>query len=461
GPDYPVWMRVSGDDFVKGSNRYHDKAEILPLLVAKGLDAVSVTGGWHETKVPQLTTEVPAGVFSYLAWNIKKNVNVPVFVANRINDPFVAEDILRDGFADCIAIGRTLIADPYFPQKVKEERFDDIVKCVGCNQGCMDMVFLVKPIGCIRNPRAGHESKWVLQPAAESKKILVVGGGPAGCEAAAVAAERGHKVLLLEKENTIGGQSVLASIPPGRQSMIEIKRHYEYRLKSLGVEVRLNTLYSEDIIGEFQPDEVIVATGVVPKIPPIKGINNPIVSQPMEVLLNQVPLGRKVAVIGGSATGIEVAIYAAMKGAMTPEAAHFLSFYGGLDPAEAMTMTFSGPREVHILDMLPRLGGSVGKTTRWTFLDTMEKLNINEYTSVKISEIGDDYLEYEDQEGQVGRITDLTNVILAAGVGPNKVIYEQIKASGLVQKVYNIGDSKEPATMKEAIEAGFKTGMKI
>jgi 2,4-dienoyl-CoA reductase (NADPH2) len=461
GPDYTMWMRMAGDDFVEGSLTYHDKPEIAVKLVEKGLDALSITGGWHETKVPQLTTEVPPGVFAYLSWNIKKNVNVPVFVANRINDPFVAEDILRDGFADCVCIGRTLIVDPYFPQKVKEERFDDIMKCVGCNQGCMDNLFLFKPIECIRNPRVGREGKWVLQPAAEPKKVLVVGGGPAGCEAAAVAAERGHNVLLIEKDNAIGGQTILASIPPGRHSMEDIRRSYEHRLKNLGVEVRLDTPYSENVIAEFQPDEVVVAVGVVPKIPPIKGIDNPIVCQASDVLLNMVPLGRKVAVIGGSATGIEVAIYIAQKGAMTPEAAHFLSFYGGLDPAEAMKMTFLGPREVHILDMLRRLGGSVGKSTRWTFLDSMEKLDIKEHISVKITEIGDDSIEFEDQDGNVDRISDLSNIILAAGVAPNKAIFEEIKASGLVKKVHNIGDSKEVGTMKEAVEAGFKTGMKI
>ncbi len=461
GPDYPVWMRMSGDDFVKGSNRFRDKTAIAPLLVQKGLDALSVTGGWHETKVPQLTAEVPPGVFAYLAANIKRAVNVPVFAANRINDPFIAEDIIRNGFADCVAIGRTLIADPYFPQKVKDGQFDDIVKCVGCNQGCFDRVFQMKPIGCIRNPRAGKEASLIITPAVTPKKILVVGGGPAGCEAAMIAAQRGHKVLLVEKIDQLGGQSVLAAAPPGRQAILEIQRYYTYKLKKLDVEVRLNTPYHDDIAKEFKPDAAIVAAGASPKIPRIPGVDKALVCTAADALWDEVPLGRNVVIIGGSGTGVETALYIAEKGALSPEAAHFLAFHEGLDPGEAMTMTFRGPREVTILEMLAKLGESVAKSTKWTLFEAMDKLGIKTYTQVAVQEIADDYVRFQNADGKMDIIPNVTNVVIAAGMAANKDVFDQIKASNLIPTVLNVGDSKKPRTMEEAIEEGFKAALKI
>ena len=461
GPAFPVWMRLSGDDFVKGSNRFRDKAAIAPLLVQKGLDAISITGGWHETKVPQITTEVPPGVFAFLSANIKKAVNVPVFVANRINDPLIAEDILRNGYADCIAIGRTLISDPFFPQKVKEGRFDDIVKCIGCNQGCFDNVFSMKVACCIRNPRAGKEATLLVNPAGTKKKVLIVGGGPAGCEAAKIAAERGHSVLLLEKRDKLGGQVLLAASPPGRGALLEIPQYYERQLKKLGVEVRYNTPYADDITRDFKPDVAIIATGAVPKMPSIPGINKPLVCTTPDALWDEVPLGRNVVILGGSGTGVETAITIAQKGALGLDAAHFLAFHEGLDPGEAMMMTFRGPREVTILEMLPKLGRSIGRSSRWTFFKAMEKLGIKTYTQVAVQEIADDYVRFQHADGKMDMIPNVTNVVIAAGVSANKEVYDHMKADNLVQTVINIGDSKKPRTMEEAIAEGFKAGLKI
>ncbi|OLS15146.1 MAG: NADH:flavin oxidoreductase [Promethearchaeota archaeon CR_4] len=461
GSDFPVWMRLSGDDFVKGSNRFRDKAAIAPLLVQKGLDAISITGGWHETKVPQITTEVPPGVFAFLSANIKKAVNVPVFVANRINDPLIAEDILRNGYADCIAIGRTLISDPFFPQKVKEGRLDDIVKCIGCNQGCFDNVFEIKPVCCIRNPRAGKEATLLVKPTEAKKKVLVVGGGPAGCEAAKVAAERGHIVLLLEKRDKLGGQVLLAASPPGREGFLEIPHYYERQLKKLGVEVRYNAPFHDDVVNAFKPDVAIIATGSIPKMPSIPGIDKPLVCTAPDALWDEVPLGRNVVILGGSGTGVEAAITIAQKGALGLDAAHFLAFYEGLDPGEAMTMTFRGPREVTILEMLPRLGVSIGRSTRWTFLKALEKLGIKSYTQVTIQEIADDYVRFQNADSKTEIIPNVTNVVVAAGVSADKEVYDHIKTKNLVQTVINIGDSKKPRTMEEAISEGFRAALKI
>jgi 2,4-dienoyl-CoA reductase (NADPH2) len=335
------------------------------------------------------------------------------------------------------------------------------VKCVGCNQGCFDRVFEMKPICCIRNPRAGKEAKLLVKPAEIKKKVLVVGGGPAGCEAAKIAAERGHSVLLLENHEQLGGQVLLAAAPPGREAFLEIPRYYERQLKKLGVEVRYNAPYSDDVVKEYKPDVAIVATGAIPKIPRIPGVDKPLVCTAPDALWDEVPLGRNVVIIGGSGTGLETALAIAQKGALGLEAAHFLAFHEGLDPGEAMTMTFRGPREVTILEMLPKLGESAGKSTKWTLLEAMDKVGIKNYTQVVVQEIADDYVRFQHADGRMDMIPNVTNVVIAAGVAANKEVYDQIQKGGLIPTVINIGDSKKPRTMEEAIEEGFKAGLKI
>ena len=192
GTDYAVTMRIGGNDFVPGGNTNQEMSEYAKMFVAKGIDAVNVTGGWHETKVPQLPMAVPPGAYTYLALGIKKKIYVPVFSANRIFDPGQAEKILREGWADAVCIGRGQIADPEWANKAQEARADEIRPCVGCMQGCMDRLFSMKPVECLSNPCTGWEGERKITAAKEKKRVLVVGGGPAGCEAAITAKLRGH-----------------------------------------------------------------------------------------------------------------------------------------------------------------------------------------------------------------------------------------------------------------------------
>ncbi|MHA1284270.1 MAG: oxidoreductase [Promethearchaeota archaeon] len=459
GKDYPVGFRVSGDDFIEGSNTYKEYAIIVKEYEKAGLDFINVTGGWHETRVPQLTMDVPEGCYSYLAQNIKDQVNIPVFSSNRINDPIIAEEILQAGKADAVCIGRGLIADPYLPIKTQKGDLHDIMYCVACNQGCFDYVFLMKPISCLRNARAANEAKTELKPIDSPKKVMVIGAGPGGLEAARVAALRGHEVHLFEKDDKIGGLLNVIWIPPGRHEFKRMIDNYNYWLQKLNINIHLNTEVTIDTIKEFNPDVVLLATGATPIKPPIPGMDKPHVYHANDVLSGNAPIGDNNVIIGGGATGVELAIYLAKYGKLPCDAFEFLTFYNALDVDTALKMLYKGRKKVTIMEMLPKLGGNLGKTTRWVLIEKCQKLGVNILTSVKVTEIGDDYVNYKDSKDNDLTIENVDAVYYATGVKANDKLFKEIKA--LKIPVEKIGDCRKPATAKEAVQRGYTIANKI
>ncbi|MBD3349959.1 MAG: NAD(P)-binding protein [Candidatus Lokiarchaeota archaeon] len=461
GEDFIVGMRVSGDDFIPDSNTYRENAEIAKRYADAGIDYINVTGGWHETRIPQITSQVPQGGYAYLAENIKKLVpKTPVFSGNRINDPVMAERIIRDFKADAVAMGRALIADPYLPEKTKNNKLWDIRKCVACNQGCFDHIFKMQPVECMRNYRVSREGRIDISEKVENpKKILIVGAGPAGLEAARVATILGHEVTVVEKKDKIGGQLNVAFVPHGRESMKEILIYYENQIKHHNIDVRLNTEATVDYINDFGADEVIFATGVKFSIPPIDGIdgnNGSDVVFADIALAGDHPVGKNVVVVGGAATGVETAIWAAKLGAFTSEQAHFLAFYDALPRKEIFQSWFRGPRNVTILELLPRIGTSIGKSTRWVMLDELDSLGINVLTNVKIQKFDKDKVVFE-QNGETKEMKGIDTFILATGVKRNRDLYNKVKKIKPKFNIHRIGDCKKPRTIVEAIHDGFKT----
>ncbi len=258
GPDFPVTIRMAGNDFVPGSNTDSEMPAIAKAYEEAGIDAINVTGGWHEAKLPQMTPNLPRGAFAYLAKNIRDAVSIPIIASNRITTPNDAEEILCDGFADMVNLGRPLIADPYWPQKAQEGIADEIRHCIACLQGCMDSIMTGQPLFCVANPFAGLEGERKIEKAASSKKVMIIGAGLAGLEAAITATIAGHDVEIFEKDKKIGGQMWVAAAPPHKQEMFEFLSYYRAMLGRYDIKLNLGTEVDVDLIQETNPEYIII-----------------------------------------------------------------------------------------------------------------------------------------------------------------------------------------------------------
>ncbi len=464
GSNIAVLMRYSGSDLVDGSNTHVDKAKIAPYLAAAGLDAINVTGGWHEAKVPMITMNVPPGVFAYFSRLIKRSVNIPVFASNRINDPFIAERILQVRDADAVCVGRGLIADPEFPRKAREGRIREIRKCIGCNQGCFDAVFNKDIVRCLRNPQASMEGKYDLSKVANPLRVVIVGAGIAGLECARVAAIRGHKVSVYEKKDMIGGQAWYAGTPPGREEIVGMIQWYEDELARLGVPVHLGQEMQVDSIIALKPETVILATGAKASKPPIKGIDLPIVHYAWEFLdpTKRIYPGETCVVIGGGATGVETALALAEFGALQPEVAGFLNYFGVLNAEEAWKATRT-QRNVLIIELLDKLGQNFGKSTRWVMLQDVQKHDIKAILNAKVMEIANQ----ADGKASIsfivgekpGKIKDIDSIFVATSIHSENPLEKGLKEAGVKVKI--IGDAKKTEDLMQAIHTGFKAAVKI
>jgi 2,4-dienoyl-CoA reductase (NADPH2) len=463
GDDYIVGMRMAGEDFMgPESVTYDEKPPIAKAYEEAGIDYINVTGGWHEAKVPQLITNVPEGCYTYLAENIKNAVSVPVFASNRLQDPELAEKTLQADQADAICVGRGLIADPDLPNKIKNGNIHDIMRCVSCNQGCFDSVFYLKTITCLRNARAADERKTQLNPLKEKKKIMIVGAGPAGLEAARVGAIRGHDVHLFEKDADIGGYLNIISIPPGREEFKKIIEDYNYWIRKYQIPLTLNKNITIDEVKDFDPDVVLVCTGASPIKPPIKGIEGDNVYSAHDALAGRVPIGKNCVVIGGGATGIELALHLAEYGALSPKAFKFLTFYRqyhGLTVDDALEMLYRGNKKVTVLEMLPKAGQSLGKSTKWALLDKCDMLGVDILTNVNVTEIEDNAVQYKDANGNLHGLDNIDAVYYATGVSPNDELYDKIKELGI--DCHKIGDARKPETIVEAVARAYKIANRI
>ncbi len=457
GPEFPVTMRMSGNDFMPGSNTNVEAVEVCRALVPAGLDAINVTGGWHETRVPQLPMLVPRGAFSYLAAAIRDKVEVPVFASNRIVEPEQAEQILRDGMADMVCVGRAQIADPEWTNKVKAGRLDEIRPCVGCMQGCMDRLFSGKPVQCLSNAQAGFEAEREIKPAGSRKKVLVIGAGPGGLEAAIVAAKRGHNVTLVEKDEDIGGQLALTAAPPGREEFAALLRYYRVELERQKINLKLKTPATLDMIKDDMPDEIILATGSEPLVPELPGVDRPEVATAWQVLTDEANLGKKVVVVGGGAVGVETAIFIAAKGTISGDTLKFLFLYDAEGMDTLQRLCTRGTHQVTILEMLPKIGRDIGQGSRWVLLSQLRSLGVNTITNATLKEIRAGEVVYvKDDEDHV---EPADSVVLAVGAKPVTALAEKLKAAGV--EFHSVGDCSSPRKIMDAIHEGFLAAAKI
>jgi len=458
GPDIALGVRVAGNDFMKGGHTNKESAQFSAAAEAAGIDAVNVTGGWHETRIPQLTTNVPPGAFVYLSRGIKNAVQVPVFASNRLGDPYVAERALRTGSCDMICWGRPLITDPELPNKVRKDRFDEIIPCIACNQGCFDSIFGGVPVTCILNPRAGNETRYAVRAADPIKTILVAGGGPAGMEFAVTAAERGHRVTLYEQGTRLGGQVNLAKTPPGKKDFQRMIDSMAGRMARHGVEVHLNAPLTREVIRAEKPDALVVATGARPIRIDVPGIDKPHVVDAWDVLAEKNwNIGKQVVVVGGNATGCETALFVAEMGIPDPETFTFLMFHSAESPEVAAQLLFDPGRKITVIDMIPRLADNAGRTARWSLIKSMRLTGITLRPSTTLLEIRDDSVLVKT--GEETTVIPADTVIMAVGAASVNDLAREFDETGM--EVITIGDAKSPRKITEAVKEGFEAALTV
>lgn len=431
GDDYPIVVRLSGDEGVEGGLRLEDTREIAKRLEALGVDALHISGGNYGSYAQGLMIPpmaVPEGPFIHLSGGVKEVVKIPVIAVSKINTPELAEEVIVSGQADLVALGRELIADPEWPNKVANNEIDDINRCISCNQGCIDRLFQQLDTQCVVNPRYGREKEFAIVPAKEPKKVMVIGGGPAGMEAAIVAKRRGHDVSLYEKEAMLGGELNLAEKPPFREGITWLKEYLIGQVHKLGIEENLNTEVTPELIGEVSPDAIIVATGSSCAMPPIPGVENELVVSPRDLLAGKAEVGKKVIVAGGGSVGVETAAYLADKG-----------------------------HKVTVVEMKDEIATDMGISDRFLLLERFAKYPVAVMTKTKIIKITDKGMVV-DENGEE-KSMDADSVVLCVGAKPNNEIVEMI--SGLAPVITVAGDANEPRRLLEAVYEGYSAALNI
>ena len=457
GSEFPLLVRLNGNEFMKGGSSRQELQDYAVRLAGEGVDALCVNVGWHEAQVPQIVTEVPRGVFGYLARGIMELVSIPIIASHRINDPDVAREMIADGQCDMVAVGRALIADPYFPEKARSGHGDDIVHCVACGQGCFDNLFKMKAVECLCNPQAGYEKSRAIGTAEKPLDVMVVGGGAAGMSAAISAAARGHRVTLHEIGDHLGGQLLLAGAPPGREEFLELARDLDRQVELSGTTVVFNSCVDETMLNSAPPDAVILATGGLPITPSIPGVDLAHVVQAWDVLTESVATSCRVVVIGGGAVGIETALLLAEKGTLSGEALKFLLVHGAESVEDLYGLATHGSKTVTVIEMLDELGKNFGKSTRWGMVQDVERYGVKTRATSKVVEITADFVRIE-RDGQVEDIL-ADCVVLAVGTRSCNPLQEVVAARGIAVRV--VGDAVRPAMVFDAIHEGFIAGCEI
>jgi 2,4-dienoyl-CoA reductase (NADPH2) len=452
----PLIVRLNGNDFMPQGIGRETLQEFAVALTAAGADALSVNVGWHEAQMPQIVTKVPRGAFAYLARGVRQRVAVPVIAGHRINDPEIARELLEAGWCDAVAMGRALIADSQLPHKAREARDGEIVHCVACGQGCFDALFRFQQVECLCNPRAGHELE-VPDRNVQAKRLLVVGGGAGGMTAAIAAARQGHRVVLYEAGARLGGQLELAGAPPGRQEFAVLARDLARQVAEAGVEVVLGCPVDADLLQTLAPDWVILATGGRPLKPPIPGSDLPHVVQAWDLLQGKAQTGSQVVVIGGGAVGVESALLLAEQGTLAADVLKFLLVHRAEEPEELYRLATTGCKQVTIVEMLDRLGGNFGKTTRWTMLQDLKRYGVVSRTGARVEAITAEGVMLAGASGP--ELLPADTVVLAAGTRAENSLQDVCTELGIPCRV--IGDAGKPAMVFDAVHQGHRSGNEV
>jgi 2,4-dienoyl-CoA reductase (NADPH2) len=459
GEDFILVYRLSMLDLVPGGSTLEEVVALAKEIESAGATIINTGIGWHEARIPTIATSVPRGAYTWVTKKLMGAVTIPLVTSNRINTPEVAEQILAEGRADIVSMARPFLADPEFVAKAAADRADTINTCIGCNQACLDHTFSLKITSCLVNPRACHETELVLSPTRLAKRIAVVGAGPAGLAFSVSAAERGHSVTLFDAASEIGGQLNIAKRVPGKEEFDETLRYFRTQLDARGVDVRLNTTATTELLAEY--DEVVVATGVTPRTPEIEGIDHPSVVTYLDVLRDGAPVGERVAIIGAGGIGFDVAEFLTDggEGASQDPETYFRQWgvdtsyetRGGLRTPERP----EPPRQVHLLQRkTTKVGAGLGKTTGWIHRAEMKHRGVTMVAGASYERIDDEGLHITlDGEPQT---VPVDTIVLCTGQEPRRGLYEELIAAGRTAHLIGGADVAAELDAKRAIDQGTR-----
>ncbi len=466
GKNFIIIYRLSMLDLVEDGNSYDEVVSLAKAVAEAGATMINTGIGWHEARVPTIGTMVPRAAFSWITGRIKSQVTIPVVATNRINDPQVAEDILARGEADLVCMARPFLADADFVNKAAAGKADEINTCIACNQACLDHVFQNKRASCLVNPRACYETELNFTAAVKPKKIAVVGAGPAGMAFSVYASQRGHQVTLFDKDTQIGGQFNYAKQIPGKEEFHQTIRYFDKMLSLHAVKRELGQLQSVDSLVAGGFDEIVLATGIVPRDLDLTGFTHPKVLSYLDVLRDHKAVGEKVAIIGAGGIGFDVAEYLTEPHSLTLQPDAWLKDWGidkdyqsrgALLPDQTPAVP---PRKIFLLQRKnTKVGAGLGKTTGWIHRAALKKKGVDMLSGATYVRIDDEGL-WVELEGQQ-RCLDVDNVVICAGQEPQRALQQGLIDRGC--NVHLIGGADVAAELdaKRAIRQGAELAARI
>ena len=468
GPEFIIIYRLSMLDLVEKGSDWAEVVQLAKAIEAAGATIINTGIGWHEARVPTIATMVPRAGFAWVTKKLRGEVSIPLVTTNRINAPDVAEQVLADGCADMVSMARPLLADPEFVNKAAQNRADEINTCIGCNQACLDHVFKNKRASCLVNPQACYETELVIEPTRRSKKIAVVGAGPAGVAFATTAAQRGHQVTLFDAAAEIGGQFNMAKRIPGKEEFYETLRYFNRQIQITGVNLQLNTQIDAKALVDGGYDEVVLATGISPRELKLTGFDSDKVLSYIDVLRHKKPVGQRVAVIGAGGIGFDIAEYLAHAGESTSlNVSAFLKEWG-VDETNSVRGGIAGiqpqqpevAREIYLLQRKStKPGAGLGKTTGWIHRASLKQRNVKMLSSCQ-------YVEFNEQglhilQNDQPQVLPVDNVIVCAGQEPLRALAGPLEQAGISYHLIGGADVAAELDAKRAIDQGTRLAARL